>query len=85
MRIFDRYLIFLVLVSCLLDIFLAFVKQNDIAVYYTANVIAYLTITVLFVFFSPKIRRMLSVVSAVYLAGFMIVVALKMLRIMYLK
>ena len=85
MRIFDRYLIFLVLVSCLLDIFLAFVKQNDIAVYYTANVIAYLTITVLFVFFSPQIRRMLSVVSAVYLAGFMIVVALKMLRIMYLK
>ena len=85
MRIFDRYLIFLVLVSCLLDIFLAFVKQNDIAVYYTANVIAYLTITVLFVFFSPKIRRMLSVVSAVYLAGFMIVVALKMLRIMHLK
>ena len=85
MRIFDRYLIFLVLVSCLLDIFLAFVKQNDIAVYYTANVIAYLTITVLFVFFSPQIRRMLSVVSAVYLAGFMIVVALKMLRIMHLK
>ena len=85
MRIYDRYLIFLVLISCLIDIFLAFVKQNDIAVYYTANVIAYLTITVLFVFFSPKIRRMLSVVSAVYLAGFMIVVALKMLRIMYLK
>ena len=81
MRIFDRYLILLVLVSCLIDIFLAFIKQNDIAVYFTANVIAFLTITVLFIFFSPKTRRMLSVVSAVYLAGFMVVVVLKMVEI----
>ena len=85
MRIFDRYLIFLVLVSCLIDIFLAFVKQNDIAVYFTFNVIAYLTITVLFVCFSPKTRRMLSVVSAVYLAGFMVVVALKIVAILHLN
>ena len=85
MRIYNRYLIFLVLVSCLIDIFLAFVKQNDIAVYFTINVIAYLTITMLFIFFSPKTRRILSVVSVVYLAGFMVVVTLKILGIMHLK
>ena len=85
MRIYNRYLIFLVLVSCLIDIFLAFVKQNDIAVYFTINVIAYLTITMLFIFFSPKTRRILSVVSVVYLAGFMVVVTLKFLGIMRLK
>jgi hypothetical protein len=85
LSIYNRYLIFLVLVSCLIDIFLAFVKQNDIAVYFTLNVIAYLTITMLFIFFSPKTRRILSVVSVVYLAGFMVVVALKILRIMHLK
>ena len=85
MRIYNQYLIFLVLVSCLIDIFLAFVKQNDIAVYFTFNVIAYLTITVLFIFFSPKTRRVLSLVSVVYLAGFTIVVVLKMLRILHLK
>ena len=85
MRIYNRYLTFLVLVSCLIDIFLAFVKQNDIAVYFTLNVIAYLTITMLFIFFSPKTRRILSVVSVVYLAGFMVVVTLKILGIMHLK
>jgi hypothetical protein len=85
LSIYNRYLIFLVLVSCLIDIFLAFVKQNDIAVYFTLNVIAYLTITMLFVFFSPKTRRILSVVSVVYLTGFMVVVTLKILGIMHLK
>ena len=85
MRIFDRYLIFLVLVSCLINIFLAIVKQNDITVYFTANVLAYLTITVLFINFSPKTRRMLSVLSAMYLAGFMVVVMLKILVILHLK
>ena len=85
MRIYNRYLIFLVLVYCLIDIFLAFVKQNDIAVYFTLNVIAYLTITMLFIFFSPKTRRILSVVSVVYLAGFMVVVTLKILGILHLK
>jgi hypothetical protein len=85
LRIDNRYLIFLVLVSCLLDIFLALAKQNDIAVYFTANVIAFLTLTVLFVFFNPKTRRALSLVSVVYLAGFLIVVTLKILAILHLK
>ena len=85
MRIYDRYLIFLVLISCLIDIFLAFVKQNDITVYFTINVIAYLTITVLFIFFSPKTRRILSVVSVIFLAGFIVVVILKIMNILHLK
>ena len=85
MRIFDRYLIFLVLVSCLINIFLVIVKQNDIVVYFTANVLAYLTLTVLFINFSPKTHRMLSVLSAMYLAGFMVVVVLKILVILHLK
>jgi hypothetical protein len=85
LRIYNRYLIFLVLVSCLIDIFLAFVKQNDIVVYFTLNVTAYLTITVLFVCFSPKTRRILSVVSVVYLAGFIVVVALKIINILHPK
>ena len=85
MRIYNQYLIFLVLVSYLIDIFLALAKQNDIAVYFTANVIAFLTLTVLFVFFNPKTRRALSLVSVVYLAGFLIVVTLKILAILHLK
>lgn len=82
MRIYNRYLLFLVLVSCLIDIFLAFAKQTDIAVYFTVSVIAYLIITILFIYFSPKTRKALSLVSFVFLAGFMVVVVLKVMEVL---
>ncbi len=85
MRIFNRYLLFLVLASCLIDVILAFTGQKDIAVCFTVLVIAYLIITVLFVYFSPKTRKALSLVSVVFLAGFMVVVVLKILEVMGLK
>ena len=85
MRIYNRYLLFLVLVSCLIDVILAFTRQIDIAVYFTVLVIAYLIITVLFVYFSPKTRKALSLVSIVFLAGFMVVVVLKIMEVMRLK
>lgn len=85
MRIYNRYLLFLVLASCLIDVILAFTRQIDIAVYFTVLVIAYLIITVLFVYFSPKTRKALSLVSIVFLAGFMVVVVLKIMEVMRLK
>jgi len=75
----------LVLASCLIDVILAFTRQIDIAVYFTVLVIAYLIITVLFVYFSPKTRKALSLVSIVFLAGFMVVVVLKIMEVMRLK
>jgi hypothetical protein len=85
LRIYNRYLLFLVLASCLIDVILAFTRQIDIAVYFTVLVIAYLIITVLFVYFSPKTRKALSLVSIVFLAGFMVVVVLKIMEVMRLK
>jgi hypothetical protein len=75
----------LVLASCLIDVILAFTRQIDIAVYFTVLVIAYLIITVLFVYFSPKTRKALALVSIVFLAGFMVVVVLKIMEVMRLK
>jgi hypothetical protein len=85
LRIFSRYLLFLVLASCLIDIILAFTEQKDIAVCFTVLVIGYLIITVLFVYFSPKTRKALSMVSVVFLAGFMVVVIIKIWEVMRLK
>ncbi len=85
MRIFNRYLLFLVLASCLIDVTLAFTGQKDIAVCFTTLVIAYLVITVLFVYFSPKTRKALSFVSVVFLTGFMVVVIIKILEVIRLK
>ncbi len=85
MRIYNRYLLFLVLATCLIDVTLAFLGQKDIAAYFTANVISYLIITVLFIYFSPKTRKTLSVVSIVFLAGFMVVAILKFVEVIRLK
>jgi uncharacterized membrane protein YhhN len=64
---------------------LAYAKQTDIAVYFTVSVIAYLIITVLFIYLSPRTRKALSVVSIVFLAGFMVVVILKVMEVLNLK
>jgi uncharacterized protein (DUF983 family) len=85
LRIYNRYLLFLILATCLIDVSLAFAKQTDIAVYFTINVIAYLIITILFIYFSPKTRRTLSFVSITFLAGFMVVVILKVMEVLHLK
>jgi uncharacterized membrane protein YhhN len=85
LRIYNRYLIFLVLASCIIDVFLAFLNQTDIAVYFTVSVIAYLIITILFIQFSPRTRKVLSFVSFVFLAGFMVVVAFKVLEVLQSK
>jgi heme/copper-type cytochrome/quinol oxidase subunit 4 len=64
---------------------LAYAKQTDIAVYFTVSVIAYLIITVLFIYLSPRTRKALSVVAIVFLAGFMVVVILKVMEVLNLK
>jgi uncharacterized protein (DUF983 family) len=85
LKIYNRYLLILVFISCLIDILLAFVNQTDIAVYFTVCVIAYLIITFLFIHFSPRTRRALSLVSFVFLAGFMALVVLKVVEVLKLK
>jgi hypothetical protein len=72
LRIYNNYLLFLVLATCLIDVSLAFAEQTDIAVYFTASVI----------YFSPKARKTLSFVSIVFLAGFMVVAILKIFEVM---
>ena len=85
MRIYNRYIVILLLASCLIDVLLAYAKQTDIAVYFTVSVIAYLIITVLFIYLSPRTRRTLSMVSVVFLAGFMVVVVLKVMEVLHLR
>lgn len=83
MRIYNRYLLLMVFASCLINVALAFLGQKDLTVYFVVIVIAYLLITVLFIYFSPRTRRALSLVSMVFLAGFLVVVVLKVLEVVH--
>jgi hypothetical protein len=85
LRIYNRYLLFLVLATCIIDVALAFANQTDIAVYFIASVIAYIIITLLFIYFSPQTRKALSIISIVFFAGFMVVMVLKLIEATQLK
>ena len=82
MRIYNKYVISLALVSCVINTLLALFGQNDLGVYLTINIIAYLVITVLYVYLNPRARRALNTVSAALFAGFMVIVVLKVIEVL---
>ena len=82
MRIYNKYVVSLVLASSLINTSLAFFGQNDLTIYFTANIITYLVITLLYVYLNPRARRALNSVSAVLFAGFMVIVVLKVMEVL---
>lgn len=82
MRIYNKYIVSLVLVSCLINTLLAFFGQDDLEIYFTINIIVYLVITLLYVYFNPRARRALSTITTVLFAGFMVIVVFKVMEIL---
>jgi len=82
LRIYNKYIISLALAFSLINILLAFFGQNDLEVYFVINLIAYLIITLLYTYLNPRARMALSCVGAVLFAGFMVIVALKVVEIL---
>jgi len=82
LRIYNKYIISLVLASCLINTLLAFYGQNDLVIYFVVNVIAYLAITLLYAYLSPRARRALNTIGVVLFAGFMVTVAIKLVEIL---
>ena len=81
MRIYNKYLVFLIVASGVINISLAFVGQNDLAMYFIINTAAYLAITLLYAYLNPRARRALNIIGIVLFAGFLVIVSLKALRL----
>ena len=71
----------MVFTTCLVNVVFAFMGQKDITVYFIANFLITLLLTVLFISFSPRTRRVLSSISFVLFAGFVVVAVLKILEV----
>ncbi|MCJ7744232.1 MAG: hypothetical protein MUO99_06720, partial [Dehalococcoidales bacterium] len=78
----NRYIISLVLTSCVVNTALAFFGQNDLTLYFTLNIIAFLVITLFYVYLNPRARGALNTIGVVLFAGFMVVVVLKITEIL---
>lgn len=81
MRIFNNYILSLAVITCSIDVVLGFWGQQDLEVYFTINIIAFLIITLLYVYLNPKARKALNAIGFVLFGGFMVIVALKVMDI----
>jgi len=72
----------LALATCIIDTLLAVGGQKNLEVYLTINIIAYLVITLLYVYLNPRARRALNTISMVLFGAFLVVVAIKVMEVL---
>ena len=83
MRIYNRYIITLSLLLLLTTVALSALGENRLDLYYSIYLIEGLAVTELYVYLNPRAKRGLRVVNYVLFAGFMILVAAKVVEILW--
>ena len=83
MRIYNKYIVSLVLTSGLINILLAFFGQDKLEIYFIINVIAYLFITLLYTYLNPNAKKALNTVAVILFASFMVIVVFKVMEIIF--
>ncbi len=82
MRIYNRYLLVLTVAFTLSTTLLAAYGLDKLGAYFTAYVMEYLVVTLLFVYLDPRARRLLDGLGYVLFGGFLIIVLLRVLEIL---
>jgi hypothetical protein len=82
LRVYNKLIFTLAAVFGCITILLTGLGQNDLSVYFIAYAIAYLIITLLYVYLNHKARAALNVLSAAIFAGFLFIVATKVIEIL---
>ena len=82
MKIYNGYILITALVLLLTTIILIATGQTLLNVYYTTYILEALIITELFVYFNAKVRRGLTLISAVLFGGFLFVASLEVIKIL---
>ena len=81
MRIYNKYIISLILAASAVNTLLAAVGQNDLEVYFVVNILAYLVVTLLYVYLNPRAKKALNTIGAVLFGGFLVIVSIKVIEI----
>ena len=82
MKIYNSYILIVAVLLLLTTVILAVMRQEALDVYYTIYIIEALVVTELYVYFNPKGRRALSLLSATLFGGFLFVVSLEVIKIL---
>ena len=82
MKIYNSYILTTAFVLLLTTVILVATGQNSLDVYFTVYTIETIIITELNVYFNAKARRGLTSVSTLLFAGFLVIVAIHVLKIL---
>jgi uncharacterized membrane protein YgdD (TMEM256/DUF423 family) len=82
LRIYNRYILYMAIAAAVINAALAFAGQEDLGVYFAVNAIAYLVITLLYVYLNPRARRALDTIGYILFSGFLVVVAIEVAGIL---
>lgn len=82
MRIYNLYVVILALVLCATNILLAVFGQDSLEIYFIANIVAYLVISLLYAHLNPRARSILGTMTRVLFGGFIVIVALKVIEVL---
>jgi hypothetical protein len=73
-RLNNRYIFFLVLVSCLVNTLLAFFEHEDLSTYLIINIVSFLVITLIFTPSNPKAKKTFNILNIFLFACFLAIV-----------
>jgi len=82
LKIYNSYILTTAIVLLLTTVILVATGQNSLDIYFTIYTIETLVITELNVYFNAKARRGLTSVSTLLFAGFLVIVAIHVLKIL---
>ncbi|MDP6510585.1 MAG: hypothetical protein QGH23_05175 [Dehalococcoidia bacterium] len=83
MRVYNSFIVALAITFTAITAIMAAYGVDKLDTYFALYTIALLVLTTLYVSFSPKARQALSLVSMVAFGGFTVVVAFKVIEILY--
>lgn len=81
MKLYKRYVFFLVLISCLVNTSLAFFGQEDLNTYLIINIISFLVLTLIFTPSNPKAKKKFNTLNMIYFTGFLAIVIIEFLDV----
>lgn len=82
MRIYNKYIISLVLAFGAINPILAASGQEKVEVFFIVNIIAYLAISLLYVHLNPRARDLLNATGIALFGSFLVIVAIKVTEIL---
>lgn len=85
MRIHNKYIVSLVITSCVINALLVFFGQDNIEIYYTVNITTYLAVTLLYICPNPRAKIALNPVGTVLFAGFILTGVFKAMNILSVR